>query len=355
MFFYLLLVLPGWLLAEPVTHILHEGKFKVRLTCASEDSICVGFKETIKHVARFFENALILKKEIYVAIDMDPTTVQTKLRATAIAATNTAHFLFKEAPGTLIPRALCKQQSTCSNNNRVDFTVLINLNKRFYFASDFMRKQDGYSAIDTLAHEFIHGMGFSTKTSGKSCNANLAPGFITCPGYYENTAGILFFANSFETHIYTRSGTKLTSFIERLNMKNQIPLGDPTSKKPQLTDYHLGITREIEALASTSEELYFKTFSGKKIILRTNGKYKPGTSISHFDKRYEGTKETLMTEDESLYYGVHDLEFDGWRTSPFGPLTLEVLGTMGYQLNRNPLFENSLLGLKQKIYENSSW
>ncbi|KAJ9086332.1 hypothetical protein DSO57_1005039 [Entomophthora muscae] len=309
MFFYLLLVLAGELLAEPATHILREGKFKVRLACASEDSICDGFKETIGHVSKFFGNAINLNKKVYVAIDIAPATVKAETGVMTLASTKVAYAWSKEVPDTIVPTALYKQLNTYSNDE---------------------------------------------KLFNNSCNANPAPAYKISPGYYGNTIGIKFFANSFERHIYTRKGEKLTSFVERLNNRNHIPRGDVTCKKPQLTDYHLDITNKIETLATTSEELYFKTLYRNNVILRTSGKYQHGKSISHLDMRYKETKETLMTEDGSLYYGVHDLEFDGWRTSPFGPLTLVVLATMGYQPNPNPLFENSLLGLKARIRENSS-
>ncbi|KAJ9086328.1 hypothetical protein DSO57_1005035 [Entomophthora muscae] len=353
MFFYLLLVLPGWILAKPVTHILHEGKFKVRLTCASEDSICVGFKETIKHVAKFFGNALILNNEVHAAIVFSPSTVKAGTEF-ELADTSVKHVWSQKAPGTFIPRALCKQIDLCSNDDKVDFTVTINPSQPFYFASDFGKNQNGYSAIDTLAHEFVHGLGFTDCFSSDISNANIIPFFETSPGHYENTARIEFLDNSFVSHIYTKDNKKLTSFIDKLNEEDQIPLGDPTCEKTQLTDYHLEITKKIEALATTSGGLYFKTKTGKKVLLETNGEYEPGRSISHLDKNYDGSQETLMIEDGIPSKGVHDLELYGWLTSPFGPLTLEVLATMGYQLNPKPLYENSLHGLKEKIEKSPS-
>ncbi|KAJ9078014.1 hypothetical protein DSO57_1011061 [Entomophthora muscae] len=62
---------------------------------------------------------------------------------------------------------------------------------------------------------------------------------------------------------------------------------------------------------------------------------------------YKRTLETLMTADAGHPEGVHKLKDDKWLTSPFGPLTLEVLATLGYQLNPNPLYENSLQGLNE--------
>ncbi|KAJ9052522.1 hypothetical protein DSO57_1033295 [Entomophthora muscae] len=60
-----------------------------------------------------------------------------------------------------------------------------------------------------------------------------------------------------------------------------------------------------------------------------------------------------MIADTGLDKGIHNMEFSEWPTSPFGPLTLEILETMGYQLNPKPLYEDSLLGLKEKM-KNSS-
>ncbi|KAJ9070217.1 hypothetical protein DSO57_1010702 [Entomophthora muscae] len=138
-----------------------------------------------------------------------------------------------------------------------------------------------------------------------------------------------------------------------MNKQDQTPLGDATSDKAQLTDYHLGIAKKIEALATKRGRLYFKTLKGNEVLLDTNGKYNSGKSISHLDLANKATREALMVKNTGLAKGIHNMEFDGWLTSPFGPLTLEILETMGYQLNPKPLYENSLLGLKKQINNSS--
>ncbi|KAJ9075677.1 hypothetical protein DSO57_1033662 [Entomophthora muscae] len=347
MFFYLLLVVPGLVLAKPATHILHEGKFKVHLTCAREDLSCDGFKKSIKHVAKFFENALSLKKEISVAVNFYPFSAESGI-SKSLAITDVESALSKNNPCFFIPRALCKQIDTCSNEDEIDFTVTINQNKRFYFASDFGENQDGYSAIDTLAHEFVHGMGFSDCFTSGSCNANIVPLFQTGPGNSKDTAKIEFIANSFVSHIHTSKGKKLISYIDKMNDKKEMPLKDATCEIARLTKYHLDILKDVEGLATTRGELYFKTLYGNKVFLRTDEEYNPGASLAHLDNLYKGTRETLMTADAGHSEGVHELKDDKWLTSPFGPLTLEVLATLGYQINPKPLYENSLQGLKWK-------
>ncbi|KAJ9078015.1 hypothetical protein DSO57_1011062 [Entomophthora muscae] len=250
MFFYLLLVVPGLVLAKPATHILQEGKFKVHLTCSREDLSCDGFKKSIKHVAKFFENALSLKKEISVAVNFRPFSVESGVNKD-LADTQIRSALLKNNPCFSIPRALCKQINTCSKDDEIDFTVTINQNKRFYFASDFGEKQDGYSAIDTLAHEFVHGMGFSDCFTSGSCNTNIVPMFQTRYGKSKDTAEIKFYTNSFVSHIYTSKGKKLISYIDELNDKKEMPLKDATCGITRLTKYHLDILKDVEDLATT--------------------------------------------------------------------------------------------------------
>ncbi|KAJ9069250.1 hypothetical protein DSO57_1020337 [Entomophthora muscae] len=331
MLFYLLLVVPGSVLAVPDIHTLHEGKFKVDFACENEDSVCDGFKETVKHVSKLFENALNLKKEIYAQIAVGSFSGE-NVADTILGSTELEYDPIEKARGRLVPKALCKQIGTCSNDDQADFTVFINKDQPFYFASDFGEKEVGSSAIDTLAHEFLHGMGFSDCIISGFCNANVVPFFKKSAGHYENTATIKFFSSSFVDHI---------------------PLGDATSDKAQLTDYHLDIAKQIEDKVTKRGKLYFKTLKGNEVLLDTKGEFTPGKSISHLDLGYKLTREELMIKNTGFGKGIHNMEFDRWLTSPFGPLTLEILETIGYQLNPKPLYDKSLLGLKKQI-KNSS-
>ncbi|KAJ9070218.1 hypothetical protein DSO57_1010703 [Entomophthora muscae] len=201
MFFYLLLVVPGWVLADPVIHTLYEGKFKVDFACESKDSVCDGFKESIKHVAKFFENALNLKKEIYAQIAIGPFTDE-EGEGTILGFTEPEYDHKEMARGRLVPKALCKQIGICSNDDQADFTISLNQNQPFYFASDFGKNEVGSSAIDTLAHEFIHGMGFSDCLISGLCNANVVPFFKKKA---LDTTRTLPRSNSFLTLLWTTS------------------------------------------------------------------------------------------------------------------------------------------------------
>ncbi|KAJ9053874.1 hypothetical protein DSO57_1020182 [Entomophthora muscae] len=351
MFFYLFLVVPGWVLTESVEHTFHNGKIKVDLICESKDSVCDGFKETVKHVAKLLENALSLKEEIYAKVEVGHNSYMDK-KGYGLATTYVGNDRNEFTPGTIIPRALCNQIGSCKPTY-YDFIVCVNQNQPFYFASDFGKNEVGSSAIDTLAHEFIHGLGFLDCFSENSCSANLVPFFITRRVHIQNTTVFKFYANSFVEHIYTKDDVKLTSLIDLYIEKEPFPVGSPSRWKVQPTEYHLGIAKKIEALATTKGGLYFKTLNGNKVILDTDGEYDFYSSVFHLDQMYNETREALMTKDLRLAKGIHNMEADGWLTSPFGPLTLEILETMGYQLNPKPIYEDSLIGLKEKMKSSS--
>ncbi|KAJ9052520.1 hypothetical protein DSO57_1033293 [Entomophthora muscae] len=122
------------------------------------------------------KNALDLKKKIYTKVYVFPIPREERpydLLAVAVPQYDP----IEKARGRLVPKALCKQIDTCSNDDQVDFTVYVNQNQPFYFASDFKKNEVGYSAIDTLSHEFLHGMGFSDCLRSGTCNANVVPFF----------------------------------------------------------------------------------------------------------------------------------------------------------------------------------
>ncbi|KAJ9071490.1 hypothetical protein DSO57_1036354 [Entomophthora muscae] len=62
-------------------------------------------------------------------------------------------------------------------------TISINPNVNFYFPSMFGQSQGSnqIGAIDVIAHELLHGMGFISGLGGSAANSNLSPNIHVNP------------------------------------------------------------------------------------------------------------------------------------------------------------------------------
>ncbi|KAJ9049885.1 hypothetical protein DSO57_1019927 [Entomophthora muscae] len=117
-----------------------------------------------------------------------------------------------------------------------------------------------------------------------------------------------------------------------------------------LTNSQNAILKNIHSAATKPKGLYFRTKYGNEIFLETQSKpFDFGSSISHLDISYSDTDEMLMIKSIVDGHGVHDRATNkAWKTSPIGPLTLEILETIGYKRNKMATFENSLGGFVTK-------
>ncbi|KAJ9065041.1 hypothetical protein DSO57_1024018 [Entomophthora muscae] len=218
----------------------------------------------------------------------------------------------------------------------------------FYFPEDFTTLQNAPSVIDVLAHEFLHGMGFNVDFENNILNADFAPRYETESGLDKKPDTITFQSNSFMQHVYTEDGIKMTKLIDEMNKEPSVIIkGD----KVQLSDYHLEKFEQFKKYAAAPKRFYFKTSTGDHIYLDTNPPFVPGASLSHIDDMYKDGEEALMTKAEPKHTGVHDVDFKGWKTSPFGPKTLRIMETLGYTLNPKPHRKKSLLGFKDNVLD----
>ncbi|KAJ9052721.1 hypothetical protein DSO57_1031471 [Entomophthora muscae] len=93
--------------------------------------------------------------------------------------------------------------------------------------------------------------------------------------------------------------------------------------------------------------LYFQTKYGTKINLATGSE---DDSPSHYDLSYENTTDYLMVAGPYPHgYFLKFQNVTSWKTSPIGLKTIEVLETLGYELNPNPSRAKSLLGFYEKM------
>ncbi|KAJ9073857.1 hypothetical protein DSO57_1012187 [Entomophthora muscae] len=341
-----LLALTGTLDALKTTIKSPGGMFSVELHCKYIEKQCQKFKKTIELVNQFFENAFKVKKRINVKVQLVDCQDENGLADNVLASTAPNYSIPQyKVPDKYYPNALLKQTQG-DNFGPLDFTVLINGNSKFYFPEDFATLQNGYSIIDTITHEFLHGMGFSVDFADGILNAAIAPRFETESVLDKKPDTITFQFNPFMQHIYTKDGIKMTKLIHEMNKENRVILKEG---KVQLSDYHLEKVERFLKYANTPKGFYFKTSTNDHIYLDTSPPFIPGASLSHLDDMHKEDEEALMTKSRFKNTGAHDVDLKGWKTSPFGPKTLRIMETFGYTLNPNPHRKKSLLGFKDDM------
>ncbi|KAJ9072313.1 hypothetical protein DSO57_1028780 [Entomophthora muscae] len=225
-----------------------------------------------------------------------------------------------------------------------DMLLSIDGRHKYFFPSQYSTTQsyNENTFLDTVCHEILHGMGISTSFI-KNDN--------TSPSYVKFTTGnqvrFTFFTNAFEKHIYTRNGHSISKWVNIMNKEN--PTFEVSSDaKVMYTKYQAAIANFIQSYIQIPNGLYFKTKDNKKIYLETGQPFDLGTKISHISTKYNTTTDRLIVPRLLTGQGMHDIDKKGWKTSPFGQRTLQTLETMGYKLNPNPKYEQSLAYFNDK-------
>ncbi|KAJ9061157.1 hypothetical protein DSO57_1023286 [Entomophthora muscae] len=339
-----LFTLPSTLDAKPTGNTSPYGMFRVQLSCPAADGRCTKFQASIDLVNQFFENAFAVAKTINVQVKVIGASHRNMFSDSDLAITE-VNYILDSTPVINLPVALDKQLRS-GLEDEIDFVVNIDRDFSYYFPDEFGTRQDGYAILDVLAHEFLHGMGFGVLLDTE--HQRPVPYYEISQGVQPSHGTIQFYTNIFMDNVYSSNNEKLTKLIYEMNTQNQIPLAKDKHETPQLLSFHQLKIAQLGKLVTTPKELHFKTIHGNNVLLYTGWSYNPGASISHLDASYIGTQEMLMTSSGHHRTGVHNAESNCWNTSPFGPLTLEIMETLGYKLNPNPSFENSLHGFKSK-------
>ncbi|KAJ9083021.1 hypothetical protein DSO57_1038897 [Entomophthora muscae] len=318
------------------------GMFSVQLDCQI-DKHCDGFKKSIELVTQSLENAFSLEKRIDVRVVVDSGLKEN------VGATTKNEFVTGPDPkaNILYDRALAKQLFKVDAGDYPDFTVTFNGKKEYFFPGDYGTKKKGYLVVNTMAHEFLHGMGFGPLIQSNEPNNAVIPFYLSSKGPKEGTGKLLFVTSPFTKNLFTKEGKPLNNLIDEMNKKNIIQLNgkSPAQLEPsaELNKY----AKEFEKKLTTHEGLYFKTSQGN-FYLNTKSTFDRGSTMTHVDDRYNEGKDYLMTSHANEIDGTSDLKANDWPTAPLGPLTLEVMQAMGYKLNPKPSLKKSLPGFYPK-------
>ncbi|KAJ9086275.1 hypothetical protein DSO57_1005839 [Entomophthora muscae] len=329
------------------TIFFSEGaKFNVNLTCVTMDSSCEGIKHTFELVTGFIENALLLEGQINVKVEY--------LRSIGNASGGQILSLGEGLPsiscidfeGVLfaVPNAVLRQdgQKTAADSSD-DIAMTINTAVNFYFPSMFgsAQKKNESSAIDIIAHEMLHGMGFISAIHKRPGDNHLSP-YVKIYEINENQKKLLFSPSIFDKYVYNNNNETIAQLVSEMNQGET----EYAKDEPILPSSHFLDTMEkIETSATTRDGLYFKLKTENVYLETGTSTFVQGGSLSHLDYIYKLTNDTVMTKSSAMGHGVHERANNTyWPTSPFGTRTLGILEAIGYKLNHRPSFEKSLSG-----------
>ncbi|KAJ9068475.1 hypothetical protein DSO57_1028312 [Entomophthora muscae] len=244
---------------------------------------------------------------------------------------------------TVYPQALFKQlpvyKDTTQTIEPYDMQLSINGRHKHFFPSQYSTTQshNENTFLDTVCHEILHGMGISTSFT-------IENSFLSNYNYTTYNNVLVSFTvklNPFEKHIYTSNGISIGEWVDEMNKENT-KFNIPSPIRALYTEEHSESAQSITRYVQEEQGLYFRTKDGTHVYLETGIPFKAGTSIAHISSKYNITTDRLITRRSMNGQGIHDITREGWKTSPFGQRTLKILETMGYPLNPNPKYENSL-------------
>ncbi|KAJ9086273.1 hypothetical protein DSO57_1005838 [Entomophthora muscae] len=332
------------------TNFFSEGaKFNVTLTCETMDSKCEGIRHTFELVTGFIENALLLEGQINVNAmylwTIDGT--QWESNSTAGFGSSSDYLDNHERARYNYASAILKQRGVFKRNPRLDdIKMYINPATNFYFPTMFGEQQTSHQtgAIDVIAHELIHGMGFASFIDKDAGSSIFLPAIGVKKSRKDDYVEMDFSVGVFDKFMYTEEEESIAQLIKKMNQDNQVPR-KYADKSITLAPRHLKTMKTIEAYATKPLGLYFK-LGTEKVYLDTRSTTSGlEASLSHLDSIYTSTDDMLMTRSSLLGHGVHERASNpSWPTSPFGSRTLGILEAIGYKLNHQPSFEKSLGG-----------
>ncbi|KAI0233199.1 hypothetical protein L0F63_003546, partial [Massospora cicadina] len=309
--------------------------------------------ETVRMVGKILENAIKFESPINVLINYHDFcqkgtncsygTLGTRiLHNSSLGFTSPTHIEVTVGEGTVIyPQSLHRQgKHAIKYTDLFDMKIHLNAKGGFLFPHDYGLSDHQVDLIKTILHEMFHGLGFSPSLM-------VYKGHVT-PYPYSDQKPIhpcdTFPPSVFVNHMYAaKTDQPISHLINKLNKEFKanctatwenygIPL-QPNFSALTRAAHHL------TKLSTTDKAIYFKTFRNDTLYLETSSQpFAPASSLSHSDNSYVKTIEHMMTSTTGEYHQdfSHLTLNPTWITAPIGPITLDVMATLGYSLNPNP-------------------
>ncbi|KAJ9075587.1 hypothetical protein DSO57_1034645 [Entomophthora muscae] len=292
----------------PVTTVVSPGGkfiFEVR----SHDTIkkVDRFKSTLQITAGYFENAFSFARPITIQVDYGSYCSDSDCTARSPYNHGECVPWFKEiysSTGDVVlwPYALVHQKEP-RVSKEFDMKMYIDNSDIYMYPEelgDYSILKYDISAV--ILHEMIHGLGITSYVSMYTGN----PKYLVSSAriaYHRTSVTISYVKTLYDTFLHLNHSTK--DFPKRL--------------------YSVPGYEDISPLLSTRCSTYFLTKSNKKFY---TGYLSPNIAdFSHLDR------------------GCFKVEPEYSLTAPIEEMYLDILVTLGYQLNPNPSMEKSLFGL----------
>ncbi|KAJ9064121.1 hypothetical protein DSO57_1033724 [Entomophthora muscae] len=253
------------------------------------------------------------------------------------------------------PQALVKQiGSERMVDGRIrEYDIYMNLNSKYKYqmVGKVNFTYEEFSLLGVVAHELLHGLGILSSFYTLDFTQNLVK-----PSHVTDANGQLRFTeNIFDSHLYIRETEKpLSSIIDKLNSLPKIT--KPQNESALLYPPYIEPITELSTLLTTPNSIYFLTNDNSKVYIETGLKqYSPGSTLHHLDQSYIVTKDSEMIFYTKRGEGNDSISsYLGWYTAPYGPLTIQILATLGYTLKK-PTWGHSLGGIIQLLRQNKDY
>ncbi|KAJ9080862.1 hypothetical protein DSO57_1020460 [Entomophthora muscae] len=226
--------------------------------------------------------------------------------------------------------------------------ITINSNYDFYFPRDYSTTMahSKMAFVDVLAHEVNHGLGFASTLEKRTKDLVMPfPQFWESVTSTPKNTSIRFYFSAYDQHISSKS--QGTSFIDYAKALAKLKAKNVQYKdfKANIKGYpHHEIFKNLSAAVNLDQDLYFTTHSNTNVTLECS-LFRRGGTLHHLDSAtYHNTQDVIMHPNQKKGEGVHKIydRTNIWITAPYGRDTLQVLSTLGYTLNPNPVHEDSL-------------
>ncbi|KAJ9073846.1 hypothetical protein DSO57_1012176 [Entomophthora muscae] len=318
---------------------------------------CGKIKNALVLMARFLENVFVIKHLNIKATFMSFCEKKKICNTGNLGLSTSSRFIriSEDNVNIFYPQPLFNHKFPTEAKNQQPFDMYVDLNSDadFYFPDDYFREQRSTQPafMDTLVHEVNHGLGFLSSLKCRIPRV-VIPLYSTITRITTNASGItstkqlLFAFNAFDKHILVSDANKtIFEYAKEVNRLGPLDVVGETSTAELLTTCpHRKVFDEITRFADTPQNFVFQTSNNISVPLETRILSR-GFAPSHMDNEtYVNSKDSTMRAKRNQGTGIHNMfnKTQKWITSPYGPDIQAVFTTLGYSLNPEPKYENSM-------------
>ncbi|KAJ9072410.1 hypothetical protein DSO57_1027809 [Entomophthora muscae] len=333
------------------------GRVQFDLTCNNTAVVCSQVKRVIFAAGESLDNVIVITNPITVSVNyynFCDGNEKCSSGAIGVGSLNKIE-LGGNHKNYSYPQALVKQMGfermVDGTIEKYDIYISLNSQHKFQMAGKVNFTSEEYSLASVVAHELLHGLGFLCSFGGLDFEQNL----VKPHHEIDDNDQLRFTETIFDSHLYIRETEKpLSSIIDRLNSLPKIT--KPQNESALLYPPYIEPISELSTLLTTPNSIYFLTNDNSRVYIETGLKqYSPGSTLKHLDQSYFFAKDYTMIQHATRGEGIDSISsYLGWYTAPYGPLTIEVLATLGYTVKK-PTWGHSLGGIVQLLRQDKTF